>query len=128
MRYIDDSKKAKNRRREAVVENNSKEPDYLQSAVWLTDLDRNNSVDRNQLLDVYTDGEWVWTSDFIIRVGKNKKVIPKRFSDRMEGRDYLPPTKDELGEELLEELRQFIHQRGIKGFQKRSIIELETKV
>lgn len=52
----------------------------------------------------YTDGTWIWTSEFIYYVENYGLNVPNYFLNSIIEKNYIIPTEEELGDELLDNL------------------------
>ncbi len=80
---------------------------YLKNGIWLTKLRTiffcpitEATIDTT----VYTDGEWLWSSEYIFYLGKYDIEIPEAFIKYLVKKNFKIPTEKELEEELLDTL------------------------
>ncbi len=56
----------------------------------------------------YTDGEFVWTQEYIYYIQNGYLELPKNFRNHMETNHYKVPSREEVGEILIKEFKYLI--------------------
>ncbi len=83
---------------------------YLEAGIWLyklrTKFDCIISGEKIGTPYVYTDGEWLWTTEYIYYLNKYEINIPEEFIEKMIKTKFVVPTEQELGSDLISELVQ----------------------
>ena len=49
---------------------------------------------------VYTDGSWVWTTEFVHHLETHKIEVPVELINHIKQKNFLPKKDDEIGNEL----------------------------
>lgn len=78
---------------------------YLKKGIWLTRL---RTIISCPITDegigspaTYTDGEWIWTTEYIFYLEKYDLLISKDFYRHLLKKDFIIPDENTLSEELL---------------------------
>lgn len=91
---------------------NEKVLKYLKNGVWLDKLRTwfNCPIDGTLIRTptTYTDGEWVWTTEFIYYYEHYDIDISLDFVNYMENSNYRLPMREQLGESLINDMAQKI--------------------
>ena len=81
---------------------------YLRNGALISGIrGKMSSIIKNEEISspsVLSDGEWVWTSEFIHHFENQRVSIPMKFLKKMIEQNYTPPTRDELGRDKILEI------------------------
>ena len=81
---------------------------YLKKGIWLTRLrttyDCPITGETIGTPTAYTDGEWIWTTEYIFYLEKYDILVSNEFYKHLLKKDFKTPDESTLSEELLDNL------------------------